>query len=341
VSLFSGMGGMDLGFQRAGMKIVLETDNDPRCIETLRANGMSKTVLPADLFHIDGATLLRKAGLHKGDVDVVFGGPSCQPFSRSNEGRRKGIKDPRGRLVFEFSRIVHELQPKAFVMENVRGLVSSNGGRDLQLLERRFRRMGYHVSSFVLNAADYGVPQSRHRLFIVGLEGNITPTPPRPTHAPRDSPRKGLKAHVTTREAIGKLDDGVNRKGAETVGGMYGHLMDAIPPGMNYLYYTSRYNRKKPLFRWRSKFWTFLLKMDPARTSHTIQATPGPYVGPFHWRNRRLTLEEIRRLQGIPASWKVRGKSRPEYTSAAWRQVGNAVPPLLATAVATSIKECL
>src|SRR5437016_14446803 len=106
VSLFSGMGGMDLGFQNAGMKIVLETDNDPDCIATLRANKMSKKVFPADLSHVDGTTLLRNTGLDKGDVDVVFGGPSCQPFSRSNEGRRRGIMDPRGRLVFEFSIIV-------------------------------------------------------------------------------------------------------------------------------------------------------------------------------------------------------------------------------------------
>src|SRR5438445_8002915 len=131
------------------MKIVLETYNGPQGIETLRANSVSKTVRPADLFHIDGATLLRKAGLRRGDIDVVFGGPSCQPFSRSNEGRRNGIRDPRGRLIFEFSRIVHQLRPKAFIMENVRGLVSSNGGRDLHLLERRFRRMGYRVNAFV------------------------------------------------------------------------------------------------------------------------------------------------------------------------------------------------
>jgi DNA (cytosine-5)-methyltransferase 1 len=335
------MGGMDLGFQRAGIKIVLETDNDPYCIETLCANGVSKTVLPADLFHVNGSTLLRETELNRGDVDVVFGGPSCQPFSRSNEGRRRGIKDPRGRLVFEFSRIVRELRPKAFVMENVRGLVSSNNGRDLQLLERRFRKMGYQVNSFVLNAADYGVPQSRHRLFIMGLDDGVTPVPPEPTHGPRDSPRNGLELHVTTDEAIGKMDDGINRNGVKTIGGMYGHLMDAIPPGMNYLYYTARYNRKKTLFRWRSKFWTFLLKMDPERPSHTIQATPGPYVGPFHWRNRRLTLDEVKKLQSIPAYWKVSHKSQPEYTSAAWRQVGNAVPPPLAAAVATSIKEYL
>ena len=332
---------MDLGFQRAGMKIVLETDNDPHCIETLRANQVSKNVLPANLLQIDGASLVRRAGLRRGDVDVVLGGPSCQPFSRSNEGRRKGIKDPRGRLVFEFSRIIRELRPKAFVMENVRGLVSSNGGRDLQLLDRRFRKMGYRVNSFVLNAADYGVPQSRHRLFIVGLNDGVVPAPPEPTHGPKDSPRKGLEAHIATGEAIGKLDDGVNQKGAKTIGGMYGHLVDAIPPGMNYLYYTPRYPRNKPIFKWRSRFWTFLLKMDPKRPSHTIQATPGPYVGPFHWRNRRLTLNEIKRLQGLPASWKVSGESQPEYASAAWQQVGNAVPPTLATAVAVSVKDYL
>ena len=331
---------MDLGFHRAGMTIALEIDNDPFCIETLKANRLCTSVMAADLFRVNGNLLLREAGLRKGDVDVVFGGPSCQPFSRSNEGRRRGIKDPRGRLIFEFSRIVKELKPQAFVMENVRGLVSSNGGRDLALLERRFRRMGYRVSYFVLNAADYGVPQCRHRLFVVGLDG-ATPVPPEPTHAAKDSPRKGLKTHATAKDAIGRLDEGVNRKGGEAIGGMYGHLMDRIPPGMNYLYYTRRHNPKKPLFRWRSKFWTFLLKMDPARPSHTIQANPGPYVGPFHWRNRRLTLEEIERLQGLPPHWRVLGRTKPEYTSAAWRQVGNAVPPKLAEAVAAKTREYL
>src|SRR5436309_1391753 len=225
------MGGMDLGFQRAGIRTVLATDIDPRCIETLKANGPTTTLLPADLHDVDGITLLAKAGL--------------------------------------------------------------------------------------------------------------PPLPPEPTHAPKDTPGKGRKVHVTAGEAIGTLDDGVDMEGVEAIGGMYGHLMDAIPAGMNYLYYTKRYNPKKHLFRWRSKFWTFLLKMDPSRPSHTIQATPGPYVGPFHWRNRRLTLEEIKRLQGIPASWTVSGSTQPEYTSAAWRQVGNAVPPRLAEAIAAGIKDSL
>src|SRR5437867_2586192 len=89
VSLFSGIGGMDLGFRRAGMHIALETDNDPFCLETLRANAVSRKVIAADLVESDGAALLEEADLRDGDVDVVFGGPACQPFSRSNEGRRK------------------------------------------------------------------------------------------------------------------------------------------------------------------------------------------------------------------------------------------------------------
>src|SRR5437870_4685931 len=105
--------------------------------------------------------------------------------------------------------------------------------------------MGYGTNSFVLNAADYGVPQSRHRLFIVGLNQGVVPGPPEPTRAPKDSPRKGLEAHVTSEEAIGKMDDGIDRRGYKTIGGKYGHLMDAIPRGMNYLFYTSRYNRRK------------------------------------------------------------------------------------------------
>ncbi len=271
----------------------------------------------------------------------MVGGPSCQPFSRSNEGNRLGTRDPRGRLIFEFARIVQEVRPTGFIMENVHGLASSNNGHDLKELVRRLSKIGYNVVVAVLNAADYGVPQKRRRLFLIGLANGGTPHFPDPTHNHRDSPHNGVEPHVTSGEALADLDDGEDYDGIKTIGGKYGCLLNDIPPGMNYLFYTRRMGHPKPLFRWRSKFWPFLLKLDPDKPSSTIQARPGPCVGPFHWRNRRLTIAEIKRLQTIPDNWSVSGTHEPAYASPAWRQIGEAVPPLLMENVGNTLRETL
>lgn len=341
ISLFSGMGGMDLGLERAGIKVVLQVDNDPFCYETLRANRPRARVLLTDISTVSGEELLEAARLTEGSVDLVVGGPSCQPFSRSNEGRRRGAKDPRGKLIFKFARIVQEICPEAFIMENVQGLSSSNNGHDINKLIRHFSKIGYIAALRVLNAADYGVPQKRRRLFLIGLANGGTPRFPYPTHSHRDSPHNGVEPHVTSGEALADLDDGENHDGSKTIGGKYGRLLNDIPLGMNYLFYTRRMGHPKPLFHWRSKFWPFLLKLDPDQPSSTIQARPGPYVGPFHWRNRRLTITEIKRLQTIPDSWLVSGVRDSAYTSPAWRQIGEAVPTLLMERIGETLLETL
>jgi len=341
VSLFSGIGGMDLGFKKAGMKIMAQVDNDPFCVETLRTNKISRAVMQIDVFKTKGSDILDEAGLTKDAIDLIVGGPSCQPFSRSNEGKRRGIDDPRGRLVLEFVRIVKEIHPVAFVMENVVGLASSNNGKDLEIVLKGLTKCGYRVTTFVLNAADFGVPQKRQRLFIIGFCSRKLFLPPEPTHAEEEKLSNGLKPYVSSGEALYDLDDAVNHDGAVTIGGKYGHLLNEIPPGMNYLFYTKKMKHPRPRFKWRSKFWPFLLKLDPTKPSNTIQATPGPYVGPFHWRNRRLTIQEIKRLQTIPDSWFISGYRRPEYTSPAWKQVGNAVPPVMAEAIGREIISAL
>jgi len=341
ISLFSGMGGMDLGLEKVGMKIALQVDIDPLRCKTLRANRPRARILCENISKLGKMELLDAAGLSEGSVDLIVGGPSCQPFSRSNEGKRLGTKDPRGQLIFEFARLIREIRPAAFIMENVHGLVSSNNGHDLRELTRRFLKIRYKIAWRVLNAADYGVPQKRRRFFLIGLENGKSPRFPDPTHSYRDSPREGLEPYVTTGEALANLDDDIDYDGAETVGGKYGHLLNNIPPGMNYLFYTKRKNHKKPLFRWRSKFWPFLLKLDPSQPSNTIQARPGPYVGPFHWRNRRLTITEIKRLQTIPDGRFVAGVRDPVYASPAWRQIGEAVPPLLMERIGETLIETL
>ena len=143
--------------------------------------------------------------------------------------------------------------------------------------------------------------------------------------------------HITTAEAIGDLAGRRDlAEATEHVNGGYGHLLPAIPPGDNYLFYTAKRGHPEPLFEWRSRYWSFLLKLDPKRASPTIQAQPGPNVGPFHWKNRRLRLPEILRLQTFPDDYTIVGSRR-----SAQAQVGNAVPPLLAEKIAQTASASL
>jgi DNA (cytosine-5)-methyltransferase 1 len=138
---------------------------------------------------------------------------------------------------------------------------------------------------------------------------------------------------VTTGEALGDLmerDDLAEPE--EAVNGRYGHLLPDIPPGDNYLFYTEKRGHAKPLFGWRKRYWSFLLKLDPNQPSPTIQAQPGPYVGPFHWLNRRLRIAEIKRLQTFPDDYELVGTRRSAQV-----QIGNAVPPMLAEQVARAL----
>jgi DNA (cytosine-5)-methyltransferase 1 len=139
---------------------------------------------------------------------------------------------------------------------------------------------------------------------------------------------------VTNGEAIGDLADRVDLAEAEeVVAGKYGHLLPGIPPGDNYLFYTEKRGHPAPLFGWRKRYWSFLLKLDPEQPAPTIQSQPGPYVGPFHWNNRRLRVPEIKRLQTFPDEHVIVGTRRSAQV-----QIGNAVPPLLAEHVARALR---
>src|SRR5262249_6100491 len=149
---------------------------------------------------------------------------------------------------------------------------------------------GYHHRWAVLNAADYGVPQLRPRLFIVGSRrSEMLPALPSATHHGRWERRKtggGPQPHMSAGEALRNLV--AEPETEEVVRGQWGHLLPEIPPGDNYLHFTAERGHQEPLFKWRSRYWSFLLKLDPDRPAPTIQAHPGPNVGPFHWDNRRL-----------------------------------------------------
>lgn len=293
-------------------------------------------MLEGDIKAMPTKRILAAGGLAKGDAELVIGGPPCTPFSKSGnwlEYKRLG-EDPEASLLEHFVRVVAEARPRGFLLENVYGLAYRNHNRlHFKRLIGALSELGYEVAYEVLLAADFGVPQRRQRLFVVGsLEGQ--PTFPRPSYSGPHETRvefdRALAPHVTSREAIGDLagrDELAEPE--EAVGGKYGHLLPEIPPGSNYLHFTSKRGHPDPLFEWRSRYWSFLLKLDPAQPAPTIQAQPGPYVGPFHWDNRRLRLAEIKRIQTFPDDFVLRGSRR-----SAQKQIGNAVPPLLARQVA-------
>ena len=336
ISLFSGAGGLDLGVEQAGFRVLCAVENEQDACRSLRANFPHVSAFEGDIRRVETGQLLSAARVRSGEVDLLVGGPPCTPFSKSGywiEQKRHGL-DPEASLLEHYIRVLDEARPRMFLLENVFALAYSNHNREwLDFLLESFDRLGYEVNQEVMLAADFGVPQRRQRLIIVGsLEGK--PALPAPTHTGPHERRVweqgDLKMHVTAREAIGDLENHDElAEPEEVVGGKYGHLLPGIPPGDNYLFYTEKRGHPEPKFEWRKRYWSFLLKLDPDQPAPTIQAQPGPYVGPFHWANRRLRLPEIKRLQTFPDDFAVHGTRR-----SAQRQIGNAVPPLLARRIA-------
>lgn len=345
-SLFSGAGGLDLGIEAAGYRVVLAVESDPVAVKTLNANrgrffpGLGE-VEPADITTLDPSAALGHVGIATGDLDLLVGGPPCVAFSKSGfhlEYKRQG-RDPKASLLDDYLRFLGAAMPRAFLMENVYGLAYRNQSAPFfERLSSGIRALGYSLNWQVLNAADYGIPQNRQRLFLIGSRDGRHLSHPGPSHwgdlERRLTPEwaTGLPPHVTTGEALAEVD--APPEPSEEVNGSYGHLLPAIPPGGNYLFYTAHEGHPEPRFEWRSRYWSFLLKLDPLRPSPTIQGQPGPYVGPFHWESRRLRVPELKRLQGFPGSYQLTGSRREVQL-----QVGNSVPPALGLVVARAIRE--
>lgn len=345
VSLFSGAGGLDLGVEAAGYSVVLAVEQDPVAVTTLnlnRARFFPKLlpVEPLDITTLNPDSVLAALRLEAGDIDLLVGGPPCVAFSKSGfhlDYKREG-KDPKADLLIDYLRFLAALRPKAYLMENVFGLAYKNqSAAFFDRLRAGIVALGYSARYEVLNAADYGVPQNRQRLFLIGTSNGQELAHPLPTHWGAHERRlpppnvQRLRPHVTAGEALSGLNTAPEPN--DEVAGKYGHLLPDIPPGGNYLHYTEHEGHPKPLFKWRSRYWTFLLKLDPSRPAPTLQGQPGPYVGPFHWDNRRLRIAELARLQGFPGAFEFAGTRREIQL-----QVGNSVPPLLAETVAWAIK---
>jgi DNA (cytosine-5)-methyltransferase 1 len=369
ISLFSGLGGLDIGLHRAGIETVACVEKNKTTAKTLKINSYQHdihldepyltiqekypwTVLNSDIKEIDAETIFNKAGVSKSEIDLVVGGPPCQTFSRSNEGSRSGTGTKRGRLFTEFARLLHQIDPPAFIFENVRGLKSSNEGKDLELIQETLEGDTYQSDYCVLNAADFGVPQTRKRLIIIGTKRDKKPEFPNPTHT--EDRCADTHDWVTAGKALVEFDadEQIENQGGyhNAIGSKYGPLLKEIPEGANYQHFSERKydpeqqeyvkrdesecNEKQ--FDWRSRHWNYLLKIDRDRPSWTIQAAPGTTVGPFHWRARKLSLLEQMKLMDLPLHYYIAGTPAEIQ-----KQIGNAVPPGFAVAISRKVIKLL
>lgn len=331
VSLFSGVLGLEIGLHKAGFATKLAIDIDKNAKETVGLNFPELDYLVNSVSNVTPSLILEKTGLKKGEISLLSGGLPCQPFSKS--GLRKGLTDRRGMLFKHYIELLEELEPHAFVMENVRGLLSSHGGDDFQKILAEFHKTRYILYCKVLDAANYGVPQFRQRLFLVGFKKRINFSFPEKTHDDGGTYSNKLSGFVSAQDAFKSLGD---VRDFPPYVGKYAHLLEEIPEGLNYSYYTKERGHPNPLFEWRSKFWYFLMKMDRGRPSLTIQAYPGNNTGPFHWENRKLGLSELKKLQTFPYWFEFKGSYLINH-----RHIGNAVPPILAYKIGVQIAKAL
>jgi len=327
LSLFSGAGGLDIGFHDAGFEIVKQVEIEEKFVATLRANsGRGKYLSESKVESMDIRDFHPVDDLK---VDFIIGGPPCQTFSAA--GRRaagvRGTTDERGTLFEEYVRLLKQLKPAGFLFENVYGITGADDGKAWQSICAAFAGAGYTITPRILDAADYGVPQHRERMIIVGTRGKPFKFP-RPTHG-CDSV-DGLPLVSAADALVGVPDLGEKIK--SDLGGRFGHLLKEIPPGLNYSFFTEKMGHPAPIFSWRSKFSDFLYKADPAKPIRTLKAQPGQYTGPLHWDNRVFTIAELKRLQTFPDSYEIVGGRQ-----LAIHQIGNSVPPQLARILAVSV----
>jgi DNA (cytosine-5)-methyltransferase 1 len=335
ISLFTGAGGLDYGFESAGFAhgVALELDAD--CCHTLRQSRPEWACIDRDVHRVTPKELATAAAWRQGEPAVLIGGPPCQPFSKSGwwaKGDSARLADPRASTLRAYLDMLEAFCPEAFLLENVEGLAYRGKHEGLDLIRSRTdavnRRHGTSYDPVVLRltAEDFGVPQMRTRVFVVGLRSGASFRAPAVTHG--EGP--GLEPRMTAWDALGDLpqpNEDLRMRGK------WAELLPSIPEGSNYLWHTDR-GGGEPLFGWRRRYWSFLLKLAKDRPAWTIQAQPGPATGPFHWDNRLLSIAELCRLQTFPDDVSIYGNR-----GSAMRQVGNAVPSLMAEVLARAILE--
>lgn len=346
IDLFSGCGGLSKGFEDAGFNILLGVDNDEAALETFRLNHKNSLAENIDLFSNEAIdTIASRIG--EQTVDVIVAGPPCQGFSLT--GPRK-FEDPRNKLYLRVFDAVSYFKPRAFVIENVRGMATLYKGQVKEEILERFTNLGYRVSWRIVCAADYGVPQLRHRLIFVGLRNDLSQgfEFPEPYLKPEE--------YIGCKSAIGdlpsrefdlgnefdsyerdpftnyqKLMRGQSQTLKNHVATNHKDFVKAViaqvPPGGNYKDLPEGVGKSR-------NFHVAWTRYHPDRPSNTIDTG---HRNHFHYLyNRVPTIREFARLQSFRDDFVFKGSKTQQN-----RQVGNAVPPLLGEAIARKLKEYL
>lgn len=329
MDLFSGAGGFLLGFEKEGFDIILSTDFDEDCEKVHKINRPNIPFVRADIRTISNEKIDEL--LNGQTVDVLIGGPPCQGFSTignrvSSDPERRTKYDPRNDLFREYIRILNHLQPKVFVMENVKGIKTRDGGTIFEEIQRQFKETGYDFNCITLNAADYGVPQYRERVFFYGTRIGVDFEAPIPTHGENRNP------YNIVLDAIGDLAN----KGEEVSnhvplkhGEKNIRRYQLIPEGGRLP------ENDLPADLYRKNFGNTFKRLDRNKPSLTM--VPGHNAFPIHpWLDRSLTVREAARIQTFPDDYIFSGRRDKQCM-----QVGNAVPVQLANAWAKQVKGVL
>jgi len=357
IDLFAGAGGVSVAARHAGCDVRLGVDSDSVACRTLARNAdvhHGGAVLEADVCTLDGATLRDAAHLAPSDPLVIVGGPPCQPFSKAafwsedgdeaayrrarsrgehleRPGAQSARPDARRTLVGEFLRLIVEADADGFVFENVLSLAAPRNRPILDALIDGAKRAGYRTRFLRANAADYGAPQRRERVFVLASK-TATPNAPEPTHSMSRQEQIGRLPAVSAGEAIGRFAGPEFHEPEEVVSGRWAEHLKTVPPGWNYKAHTAWGGHPNPTFVTETRYWNFLLKLHPDLPSWTIPASPGPWTGPFHWESRRLRTPELAALQGFPDGYEFEGSRRERV-----RQIGNAAPTQLVAPMIGSV----
>jgi DNA (cytosine-5)-methyltransferase 1 len=355
ISLFTGSYGLDLGFEYAGFRVMVALDSDPASMDILKANRPQIPFICQDISNTTTREILSTAGLSVGEVDVLTGGPPCQPFSTG--GKRQGLRDPRASPLKEFIRVINEAQPKAFVMEEVTGILNTRlshvpikerdrklrpdelPGSVWRIVLEELNKTGYRITWKVLNAADFGTPQTRQRVIVIGLRPDlgIRPSMPVATHM-----KPGMRTLFGAKPWKCLLDVlvGINVGEFVELPPKYRKYMRYIPPGGNWRQIPGELlpDAMNGAFMAGGGGMGFYRRLSWFEPSPTLVTSPimkgSMLIHPVE--DRPLSVNEYKVIQGFPQDWKTPGPVTVQY-----RKIGEAVPPLLSFAIATILKQLL
>jgi DNA (cytosine-5)-methyltransferase 1 len=367
IDLFCGCGGMTLGFKWAGFNSIIASDIDENCGKTIEKNFPETKFILGNISDVD--KIYFDDIIKNKEIDLITGGPPCQGFSLANKNRNKVEDDPRNKLFYDYVKFIKWYSPKAFVMENVKGLLSMEKGKGIQTILEEFENagLGYNVDYKVLTASDYGVPQKRERVILIGFRKDLNLFP--------EFPEENKSIQISVDEAILDLPEinaGQGKENADYISEpmnnyqklmrknskkVFNHIamrhtqrlidrFEAIKPGKNLIDVWETHGavkRGNPNEKSEIKFSQNNLRLIGNKPAPTVAASfQSNFIHPY--LNRNFTAREGARFQSFPDDFIFEGmrtKMSWEKGLSQYQQIGNAVPPLMAKAVADKIKDIL